>query len=117
MAKDYYQTLGVEKTASQDEIKKAFRQLARKYHPDANPENKKEAETKFKEISEAYEVLSDESKRKMYDQTGTVDFGSILRMDRHAAPMISDMLSDVKWIDYAIYAKFKKKIVLGEDVE
>ena len=76
MAKDYYQTLGVEKTASQDEIKKAFRQLARKYHPDANPENKAQAEEKFKEISEAYEVLSDENKRKMYDQTGSVDFGS-----------------------------------------
>lgn len=76
MAKDYYQTLGVAKTASQDEIKKAFRSLARKYHPDANPDNKEAAEEKFKEISEAYEVLSDESKRRMYDQTGTVDFGS-----------------------------------------
>ncbi len=76
MAKDYYETLGVSKESSQDEIKKAFRKLARKYHPDTNPDNKEEAETKFKEISEAYEVLSDESKRRMYDQTGRVDFGS-----------------------------------------
>lgn len=75
MAKDYYETLGVAKSASQDEIKKAFRSLARKYHPDTNPENKEEAEAKFKEISEAYEVLSDEGKRRMYDQTGRVEFG------------------------------------------
>lgn len=76
MAKDYYEVLGVSKTASQEEIKKAFRTLAKKYHPDANPENKEEAAEKFKEISEAYEVLSDENKRRMYDQTGRVDFGS-----------------------------------------
>lgn len=76
MAKDYYETLGVSKSASQEEIKKAFRALARKYHPDANPENKEQAEAKFKEIGEAYEVLSDENKKRMYDQTGSVDFGS-----------------------------------------
>ena len=76
MPKDYYETLGVERSASKDEIKKAFRQLARKYHPDANPDNKEVAEEKFKEIGEAYEVLSDDNKRRMYDQTGRVDFGS-----------------------------------------
>ncbi len=76
MVKDYYKTLGVEKNASPEEIKKAFRQLARKWHPDANPNNKAESEQKFKEISEAYEVLSDENKRKVYDQTGQVNFGS-----------------------------------------
>lgn len=76
MAKDYYEILGVTKSASPDEIKKAFRGLARKYHPDTNPDNKEEAEAKFKEISEAYEVLSDENKRRMYDQTGRVEFGS-----------------------------------------
>ncbi|MCL4335243.1 MAG: molecular chaperone DnaJ [Candidatus Thermoplasmatota archaeon] len=74
MAKDYYQILGVSKTASQDEIKSAFRKLARQYHPDANPENKKAAEEKFKEISEAYEVLSDPQKRSVYDRTGSVEF-------------------------------------------
>jgi curved DNA-binding protein len=67
--KDYYKSLGVEKTASTDEIKKAYRKLARKYHPDVNPNNK-EAEEKFKEISEANEVLSDPEKRKKYDTLG-----------------------------------------------
>ena len=67
--KDYYGTLGVKKTATQDDIRKAFRKLARKYHPDVNPGDKK-AEEKFKEISEANDVLSDEKKRKVYDQLG-----------------------------------------------
>ncbi|HZQ42879.1 MAG TPA: J domain-containing protein [Acidobacteriaceae bacterium] len=67
--KDYYGTLGVKKTASQEEIRKAFRKLARKYHPDVNPGDKK-AEEKFKEISEANDVLSDDKKRKVYDQLG-----------------------------------------------
>ncbi len=64
--RDYYDVLGVKKTASQDEIKKAYRKLARKYHPDANPNDPK-AEEKFKEVSSAYEVLSDAEKRKKYD--------------------------------------------------
>jgi molecular chaperone DnaJ len=67
--KDYYGTLGVKKGATQDEIRKAFRKLARKYHPDVNPGDKK-AEEKFKELSEANDVLSDEKKRKVYDQVG-----------------------------------------------
>ena len=65
--RDYYEVLGVEKTATADEIKKAYRKLAKKYHPDANSDNKEEAEKKFKEIAEAYEVLSDEGKKKQYD--------------------------------------------------
>ncbi|WP_066377961.1 MULTISPECIES: DnaJ C-terminal domain-containing protein [unclassified Anabaena] len=67
--KDYYTILGVSKTASPEEIKQAFRKLARKYHPDVNPGNK-QAEARFKEINEAYEVLSDPDKRKKYDQFG-----------------------------------------------
>lgn len=87
--KDYYKILGVSKSADEGEIKRTFRKLARKYHPDMNPDNKT-AEAKFKEVSEAYEVLSDPDKRKKYDQfgqywqqagqagganTGGVDFG------------------------------------------
>jgi molecular chaperone DnaJ len=67
--KDYYATLGVKKTATADDIRKAFRKLARKYHPDVNPGDKK-SEEKFKEISEANDILSDEKKRKVYDQLG-----------------------------------------------
>ena len=69
--RDYYETLGVAKTASADEIKSAFRKLARKHHPDmAKPKEKAEAEEKFKQINEAYEVLSDPEKRSKYDQLG-----------------------------------------------
>ena len=67
--KDYYATLGVKKTASTEDIRKAFRKLARKYHPDVNPGDKT-AEEKFKQISEANDVLSDPKKRKIYDQVG-----------------------------------------------
>ena len=67
--KDYYKTLGVAKTASEAEIKKAYRKLARQYHPDLNPGDKA-AETRFKEINEAHEVLGDPDKRKKYDELG-----------------------------------------------
>src|SRR4051812_25547146 len=69
MAEDYYATLGVSRGASQEEIQKAYRKLARKHHPDMNPGDKN-AQKKFKEVQQAYDVLSDEKKRKMYDQFG-----------------------------------------------
>ena len=73
MAKDYYEILGINKDASEEEIKKAFRKLAIQYHPDKNQGNK-EAEEKFKEVNEAYQVLSDPDKRAKYDRFGTADF-------------------------------------------
>jgi DnaJ-class molecular chaperone len=69
MPQDYYQTLGVKKDASPEDIKKAYRKLARQYHPDRNPGDK-QAETRFKEVQEAYDVLSDKQKRGQYDQFG-----------------------------------------------
>ena len=75
MAKrDYYEVLGVDKSASADEIKKAYRKMAIKYHPDKNPGDK-EAEEKFKEAAEAYDVLSNPEKRQRYDQFGHAGFG------------------------------------------
>ena len=71
--RDYYEVLGVEKTATEADIKKAYRTLAKKYHPDMNPDNK-EAEVKFKEVNEAYAVLSDEEKRAKYDRFGHAAF-------------------------------------------
>lgn len=67
---DYYQVLGVRRDVSADDIKKAYRKLALRWHPDKNPDNKEEAERKFKELSEAYEVLSDANKRSIYDHYG-----------------------------------------------
>lgn len=91
MAKrDYYEVLGVEKTAATDEIKKAYRKLAIKYHPDRNPGNK-EAEEKFREATEAYEVLSDEKKRPLYDQYG---FAGLEGMDQGGGAQYSHAFHD-----------------------
>ncbi len=72
MKKDYYEILGVPRNATQEEIKKAYKKLVKKWHPDLNPNNREEAERRFKEIQEAYEVLSDPQKRAMYDKFGYV---------------------------------------------
>ncbi len=74
MAKDFYQILGADRKASAEDLKKAYRQLALKYHPDRNKDDKA-AEQKFKEINEAYDVLKDPQKRAAYDQFGTTEFG------------------------------------------
>src|SRR5215470_2287409 len=74
MARDYYDILGVKRDASEEEIKKAYRKLARQYHPDRNPGDK-QAEAKFKEVQDAYDVLSDKTKRSQYDRFGTVGDG------------------------------------------
>jgi len=71
---DFYKTLGVERNASDDEIKKAYRRLAMKYHPDRNPDDKS-AESKFKDVKQAYEVLSNSQKRAAYDQFGRASGG------------------------------------------
>jgi len=81
--KDYYKLLNVDKKASEADIKTAFKKLAREYHPDVNP-NDKVAEEKFKEISEAYEVLGDKKKRQQYDQMGTFNFGRSGPTDPHS---------------------------------
>ena len=70
MAQDYYKTLGIARDASSDDIQRAYRHLARKYHPDLNPDNK-EAKEKFKTVQEAYEVLSDDQQRERYDRYGS----------------------------------------------
>src|SRR5262249_4448387 len=74
MPRDYYETLGLKKGASEDEIKKAYRKLARQHHPDRNPGDK-QAEARFKEVQEAYDVLSDKKRRAQYDQFGFAGAG------------------------------------------
>lgn len=93
---DYYETLGVSRSASKDEIKKAYRTLALKYHPDRNPDNK-EAEESFKKAAEAYEILSDDTKRKQYDQFGHEAFTNMGSQSGHGMNMddIFDQFGDI----------------------
>ncbi len=98
--KDYYVILGVSKTATPEEIKQAFRKLARKYHPDVNPNNK-QAEARFKEVNEAYEVLSDPDKRKKYDQ-----FGQYWKQASQGFPSGANVGVDMGGFDFSQYGSF-----------
>ncbi|MEO0826632.1 MAG: J domain-containing protein [Cyanobacteria bacterium J06635_15] len=102
--KDYYSVLGVSKSASADDIKRAFRKLARKYHPDVNPGNEA-AEAKFKEVSEAYEVLSDADKRKKYDQ-----FGQYWQQADRAGGGYAGSPTDFGGFDFGAYGSFDEFI-------
>lgn len=96
MADDYYKILGIDKKASIDDIKKAYRKLALKYHPDRNPDDKKHAEEQFKKISEAYAVLSDAEKRQQYDQFGSEQFNQrFSREDIFRGADLNDILRDL----------------------
>ncbi len=96
MAEDYYKTLGIEKSASAEDIKKAYRKLALKHHPDRNPTDKKAAEEKFKKISEAYAVLSDAEKRQQYDNYGSEAFSQkFSQEDIFRGFDINDILRDL----------------------
>ncbi|PZO42597.1 MAG: molecular chaperone DnaJ [Shackletoniella antarctica] len=103
--KDYYAVLGVSRTAGADEIKQSFRKLARKYHPDVNPDDET-AEAKFKEVSEAYEVLSDADKRKKYDQYGQY----WQQADRAGAGSAYGSPGDTSGFDFSNYGSFDEFI-------
>ena len=92
--KDYYDVLGVTKSAGKDELKKAYRKLAMKYHPDRNPDDAQAAE-KFKELSEAYEILSDDQKRQTYDNFGHEGVNSSFTSSQGAADAFSDIFGDI----------------------
>ena len=94
MSEDYYKVLGVERTADASEIKKAYRRLAMKYHPDRNPDDA-QAEERFKKVSEAYAVLSDDNKRKQYDTFGDTRF--------HQQFSTEDILRDFNIDDILIF--------------
>jgi len=94
MARDYYETLGISKNATEQQIKKAYRQLAMKYHPDRNPDNEKWANEKFKEVNEAFSVLGDPEKRRQYDQFGTVGAAGDMFRSAHTRATFKDLMKD-----------------------
>lgn len=94
MSKDYYQLLGIPKTAKSDEIKKAYRKLAMQYHPDKNPGKEQWANEKFKEINEAYAVLGDPEKRKQYDQFGTTGNVGDIFGSKYTSTTFDDLMKE-----------------------
>ncbi len=94
MAKDYYEILGAERSASEEDIKKAYRKLAMQYHPDKNPGKEQWANEKFKEINEAFSVLGDPEKRKQYDQFGTVGNAGDIFGSRDTRSTFEDLMKD-----------------------
>jgi molecular chaperone DnaJ len=108
--KDYYEILGVPRNASQEEIKRAFRHLARKYHPDVNPGNK-EVEEKFKEINEAFEVLSDPEKRSAYDQFGEAGLEGVgFKPGGFGFPSFDELFKDFGFGDiFDVFSEFRER--------
>jgi curved DNA-binding protein len=94
MSKDYYQVLGIPKTAKSEEIKKAYRKLAMQYHPDKNPGKEQWANNKFKEINEAYAVLGDPEKRKQYDQYGTTGNAGDIFGSKYTSTTFDDLMKE-----------------------
>jgi curved DNA-binding protein CbpA len=99
MESNYYQILNINKDASLEEIKKAYKKLALKYHPDRNINNKKEAEKKFKEIVEAYTILSNENLRKKYDNNNKINLDFLIKIKNYINNLMEnnkDMIDDLK---------------------
>jgi len=114
--KDYYAILGVPRNATQEEIKQAYRRLVKQWHPDLHPENRKEAEEKFKEIQEAYEVLSDPEKRRQYDLFGIV--GEAPVATGFGFDPFSDLMRMVdEFFGFGSTTRYRTRTERGEDVE
>ena len=111
IAKDFYKALGVQKSATQDEIKKAYRKLARKYHPDQN-QGDKVAEEKFKEISEAYQVLSNEEDRKQYDAIRAMVLGVRVFRPAAAAEQVGSKIFSQACLAALVVAEFASTLAV-----
>ena len=107
--RDYYEVLGVEKTATDNEIKMAYRKIAIKFHPDRNPGNK-EAEEKFKEAAEAYDVLRDPQKRQQYDQLGSMGL-------KAQADLVEVSVEVWTWMIYFLCSEISSEVIVEASVD